>query len=682
MKLNNFLYATQYYRSPTPLPNEWEDDLSVMSKFGLNTIQIRINWRNNERKEDEYTFNDIDMLMDLAEKYHKQVIIKFLLECAPQYIFDKYNGNRIGPKGEVIRGAYHGAFYGGWAPCFTNPKVKERAEKFVKTVVERYHQRECIIMWNAWNEPRNRPVEDCFCEHCRKAYGKHLEKKFETIEKLNDYYGASEESFDHISLPSSPHGYWDTFEFKKFKGGTCLYDNLKMVYDIIRLYDKKRPIVSHAGYTAGFQFHLGDNLDDFEVSKAVDAWGTSVPCETDMHKENNRLEFNLLNDFLRCVCKDYLLYEVYPGLGMYHYNYDDIFDMDYKLFVGLGSGCKGINFWQYRSERLGNENDCAGLVRSDGSPRDVIKSVTNTGSIINEIGAKLLDFYKENAQIAILFDYDSLLLSKIEDACGYDYSFEDYWHKHYYTNSHMGFYRLMKKNNYEVDYVSTSNVKEISKYKVIYIPNYSMLHDDVIESLKEFANNGGIILADEGFGLRDLNTWVNPYDIKCDALFTGRYKERRDRESTISFNRKQYKSVGYINEAEIQCSNRLGNIQNYGSAINEISIGKGCLYLFSFGFGYTCFHMPEQDNLSIFDYLVKDANISKLKYADYANGLEEKRIKKNDEEIITLINVSEETKEIVIQEKIIKVYGNCSISKNTITIPKKSCVMMEVNCNE
>ena len=177
-KLDEFIYATQYYRSPTPLEDEWDYDLNNLGKYNLNTIQIRINWRNNERREDEYDFSDIDKLLALAEKHHKKVLMKFLLECAPQYIFDKYGANRIGPKGEILRGGYHGAFYGGWMPCFSKDIVRERMAKFVRKVVARYASNPNIILWNAWNEPRNRPIEECFCDDCRRRYCNYLKDKY------------------------------------------------------------------------------------------------------------------------------------------------------------------------------------------------------------------------------------------------------------------------------------------------------------------------------------------------------------------------------------------------------------------------------------------------------------------------------------------------------------------------
>ena len=65
-----------------------------MANFGLDLMQIRLQWRQNERKEGSYTFDDVDMLFTLAEKYDREVIIKFMLEDAPQYIFEKYGGYR------------------------------------------------------------------------------------------------------------------------------------------------------------------------------------------------------------------------------------------------------------------------------------------------------------------------------------------------------------------------------------------------------------------------------------------------------------------------------------------------------------------------------------------------------------------------------------------------------------
>ncbi len=128
----HYNYGTQYYRAPTPLPSEWEDDLKNMKATGIDTIQLRIQWRWNEPAEGRYEFDDIDELFRLAEKYDKKVIIKFMMETAPDYVFHKYGGTRVDMHGIPLSRGGHGAFYvGGWWPCFENPDVMRKALDFV-----------------------------------------------------------------------------------------------------------------------------------------------------------------------------------------------------------------------------------------------------------------------------------------------------------------------------------------------------------------------------------------------------------------------------------------------------------------------------------------------------------------------------------------------------------------------
>lgn len=637
--MDQYFYGTQYYRSPTPLENEWDFDLKNLGKFNLNIIQIRINWRNNERAENQYNFDDVDKLLVSAKKNNKKVVIKFLLECAPQYIFDKYEGTRIGPKGEQIRGGYHGAFYGGWMPCFTNQNVLERACLFVKKVVERYKDNTSIIMWNAWNEPRNKPVEDCFCKSCRKEFGIYLKNKYKTIENLNSFYGASEESFENINLPSMPHGYWDIYEFKMFKSSFDIKRRLQAVYDTIRSIDKDRPVISHSGYASAFQSNLGDCLDDRTVRESVDKWGTSLPMDTNMSVLENRLDFNMLLDYLRSVDKDFYLYEIYPGLGMYRYTYDTQFDMEYKLYTGLFGGSKGFNFWQYRSERVGHENDCAGLARSDGTPREVLKPVASFGEFLKSFGNPS-KISKIPAETAILFDYESLLMSEIDDCSGVDYSFNQFWNVEYYKKSHAGFYRLMKRNNFSVDYVNTKDVENIYKYKVLYVPYYPMIDEKVEKALAEFVKNGGVLLLDEGFGLRTKNTWVNPYYIECKDLYEGKINERRFVRENVEIAGKNLIFSGYKSEIAIKNAEKidLSNNLNYYKLEN--------IYTFGFSFGYTCYSDSQNAMKFALDVLGITKLIKPLQYSDFKNEIESSELNCDGVKKTLIYNLSNEEKAI------------------------------------
>jgi len=676
---DGILYGTQYYRAPTPLPSEWEKDMVDMSAYGLNVIQLRLNWRQNERVEDVYDFSDIDGLMDLAEKHGKKVIVKFLLECAPQYVFERYGGTRIGPKGERIRGGSHGAFYtGGWLPCFTNPKVAERAARFVEKVVERYAKRANLILWNAWNEPRCKPVEECFCNSCHKAFGEHLRKRFGTIERLNAYYGVAEESFETIALPAMPHGYWDIFEFKRFKSGTCIRNNLRFVYEAVRRHDKVRPVVSHVGCTSGFQTRLGDICDDFEVSKAVDGWGTSLPLDTRMETAGQRLAYGRLNDFMRCVNPNYLVYEIYPGLGMFDMPYDTNWDMDYKLFLALACGAKGMLFWQYRSERVGMENDCAGLARMNGAPRPVLASVKEFGDLLDGLGPDVADFYPNPAEVAIVFDYKSLLMSEIEDACGLNYAFErpEGGQRFYYPYAHVGFYELMRRHDIPVDYLNIADLKSLSRYKVAYFPHCSMLDPACVPEIESFVSNGGVLIADEGFGMRQQNTWMNPDGVACGKVLHAELTERRAGTRKLVMNDFILDTSGYHSEYEVDDAKTLLRFADGKSAAQVRSLGTGRACLLGFSLGYSAHESHVGEWFRIFEELTCNVSLRHAAYGRFSDGIEERRLYRGNEQLLFLINSSGAVKTVGISERVKKTYGRGGIKDGCAVIPPRSGLIL------
>ncbi len=678
MFFNEILYGTQYYRSPTPLKEEWEGDLANLQNYSLNVFQIRINWRNNERKRGEYDFSDVDELLRLAKKNGLKVCMKFLLECAPQYVYDELDGSRIGAKGEKIRGGYHGAFYGGFKPCFNNPKVKEAAERFVKKTAERYYQNEDIILWNAWNEPRNKPIEECFCPHCRKAFGKYLQGKFQTLERMNAFYGATEESFDNVNLPAMAHGYWDIFEFKKFQAGETQYNNLRFVYDAIREYDKKRPIMSHIGYTAAFQDDLGDVCNDLRAKEAVDFWGTSIPFDTDMSTNENRLNMQLLLDFMRSLDKNFFLHEIYPGLGMFRW-YDTPFDMQFKLYSALACGAKGMFFWQYRAERVGNENDCAGLMRADGSPRPVAYAVRDFGQTLKADMSLFASAKAEKADIAVMFDFDCSLMSMIEDgSLGPIYTFQTKNAPKYYYKSHHGAYKMFRNLGYKVDYIISESVEKFNDYKVLFLPYQCFVSDELKASLERFVAQGGTLILDEGFGTRTLNTWMNPYDVNLDLL-KARVKERHflSNEETLQICGQDLRIYGYKSRIHMEGGEILSTFQDdqdelFGKqpAAYAFSFGKGKVYLFGFSLGYS-YAMGEKRIAALVNALLpKDAG--KYAYADTENGIYEKTLISKDGKIVFIMNAESKEFTLCKPEKLIKCGAQMMEREDTLVVPPRS----------
>ncbi len=508
--INRFVYGTQYYRAPTPLPVEWEHDLQSMDQAGLDTIQLRIQWRWNEPREGEYCFDDIDRLFGLAAKHSRQVIFKFLMECAPDYIFYKYQGHRRDVSGNILNPGACGAFFvGGWIPCFDNPSVVSHARRFVQTFVERYRTHNHLLLWNIWNEPRARPIGECACEHSVKAYQSWLRQEYKSVDQLNDFFGKRWEAFETIRPPAMPMDYAELFLWRKWSLH-AVRQRLEFMCRIVRGLDANRPIISHVGACSVLQDIAGDGSDDLQNAGVVDFYGTSLPCEPRLTNLMEESQPMMVCDWLRSVSERFWVYELYPDWGDWHPTVS-LEDFKFKVWLSIACGCKGLMYWQYRAERLGNENNLAGLVNIDGSFKEVTRESARIGQILKENETFFVNARVYEDPVAILYSRDSDLINRVENTGGdTQWSFDlKGGYPYLYKKALLGAYALFRELGYSIRWVDTRQLPErLDGIRLLYVPECFILSDDDMQHLERFVHQGGRLLVEEGIGLRQSNTWL------------------------------------------------------------------------------------------------------------------------------------------------------------------------------
>lgn len=509
---NHYMYGTQYYRAPTPLPDEWETDLRNMDAAGIDTIQLRVQWRKNEPREDEYYFEDIDKLFDLAEKYDKKVIFKFLMENAPDYLYDKYDAMRRDMHGLPIMQGAMGAYYiGGWLPCFDNPDVIRRARLFAEVFTKRYKDRQNLVLWNIWNEPLSRPAGECGCPASVETYRQWLRERFGTIENLNEQFGKGWGGFDSVTAPGMISDYADFYLWQTW----CMQavrSRLDFMYEVVKGIDPGRPVMTHVGGSSVLQDVVAGGSDDILNSGAVDFYGTSFPTAKEF---KNILDdaYPCLNcDWLRHVDKNYYVHELYPDWG----NWNPVEDAQthrFKVYTAIAHGAKGVVYWQYRAERLGNENNLAGLVNIDGSFKTASMEAKKAGDFIRANEDFLIKAEAVTDPVGILYSFESDLISRIENSGRSMHNFDMVREPGYlyaFKRSLQGIYTLLREMKYAPQLVDSRRLAEtLPLLKVLYIPQGYILPDAAVEAIIDFAVKGGQVIAEEGVGLRQMNTWLN-----------------------------------------------------------------------------------------------------------------------------------------------------------------------------
>ena len=513
LQIPDFVYGAQYYRMPTPLPGEWDHDFANFPQLELNAIQLRIQWRANERIRDQYRFDDIDRLVELSGRHHQRIIIKFLLETAPDYIFQELHGAIIGLDGRECRPYAHGAFYvGGRQPCFHHPAVLERAREFIRQTVLRYRGLDHLMLWNVWNEPRIK-MNECCCPHSLANYRNFLRQKFGSIDNLNRSFGKSFADFDSVMPPGGAQDYAELFLWRLWALDT-LRERLRILRDTVREFDDSpRPVIAHAGSCTALCDIAGDGSDDLANAAVFDFYGTSLPTGETFDTPRDRT-LPLLNlDWMRSVSEYFWVYELYPEWGDWEKKIA-IADFRYKVMSAIGGGARGLLFWQYRAERLGNENDLAGLVNLDGSFKPVSHECARLGRELTRHADFLMRARVVCDRIGIVYDLESDMINRIENTGSGPGDFQLRRNpaegSYLYKDNLWGVHALFCDLKLTPELVDSRLLDErLERFDVLYLPEWFMLTPEKAALLRKFVERGGLLLAEEGLALRRSNTWLN-----------------------------------------------------------------------------------------------------------------------------------------------------------------------------
>jgi len=213
-------------------------------------------------------------------------------------------------------------------------------------------------------------------------------------------------------------------------------------------------------------------------------------------------------DWLRCVSPYFWINEIYTN--SFFYTTPDILpeDLRFRIWTYVAGGAKGVVFWQYRSERVGNESGCSGLVGIDGTPTVRTASCSAEAARIRQHEEVLRAFQPDPAEVAVVYDLESDLMSRIEETTGQNFLGNTV--KYSYKAALKGAYNLLWRNRIPLDFITTRDLEGIHRYRLVYVPALFVADARLAEILDDYVRQGGFLVAEEGIALRDKRYWMNP----------------------------------------------------------------------------------------------------------------------------------------------------------------------------
>lgn len=372
-----FLFGAQYYRAPTPEPECWAQDFARMRALGFNAVKLWVQWRWSHRQPDQFVFDDLDQLMDLAQRHELKVTLNTILDVAPVWLYEFYPDARQVSNAGLITEPFavgHRQIGGHPGPCYNHPGALMQRKRFMEATVRHFGAHPALEMWDIWNEPelsfpqRHPDIRTlvCYCAHCQQGFISWLQRKYQELDPLNQVWGRCYTAWEQVEMPRTTSTINDFVDWREFHLDTMTGEGRWRIA-LTKALDPKHICYLHVVPNVMREFSSVTCADDFELAQTCDVFAATM-------NGGPILAPQVLSAGQGKVCYN-VESHINHGCTNLHQRRLDLPDLLRDFLPQIGLGIKGFLFWQYRAEVLGFESPAWGLVQPDGGDRPITKAV-------------------------------------------------------------------------------------------------------------------------------------------------------------------------------------------------------------------------------------------------------------------------------------------------------------------
>lgn len=476
---------------------QWREDLRKIKGLGFNTVRTWIEWSKNEPREGEFHFENLDLMLKLAQQEGLKVIIQVYADSAPQWVGREFpDGKFMSQSGLVVPSQAAPGY------CFDHPGVRKAMLRYFQEAAKHAVKSPAFYAWDLWSEPAvmNWALPDymsnpqfCYCPYSQARFRQWLKQKYGSLEALNKAWYRTFESWDEVEPPrfGTILTYTDYMDWRIFIGDKIAQD-LHARSVAIKEIDPNHPTTSHAPNPSPVYRTLADPYDasdDYLMKNAVDFFGTSFYPKLTSPDRDMPLERRvLLMDMVKSVTGDRGFYvgELQAGYGVHGIisgNPVTGNELQLEMWGMIARGAKALNLYAFYPMSTGYESLGYGLINLDGTLTDRSKIAGTAAKVIADNSDAILASRPQRAEVAVVFNPLVPLL-------GGEQAYGD---RHSIHRAVAGYHRMFFERNIAVDFPSARELTpaSLSRYKLVIIPYPLLLTQEMADALREYVNQGG-----------------------------------------------------------------------------------------------------------------------------------------------------------------------------------------------
>lgn len=482
-KFHHFLHGGDYNPEQwLATPEIWDQDIEYMKLANCNTVSLGIfSWAFLEPAEDIYDFSVMDTVIEKLTKNGINIILATPSGAKPRWMAEKYP-QTLRVNADLVREHYNGRHN----HCFTSPVYREKVQKINRMLAQRYGKTPNIILWHVSNEYSG----ECHCELCQAAFREWLRKKYDNdLEKLNQtwwtgFWSHRITDWAQIESPSALGDHVLAGHFLDWKRFVTDQTTDFLRHEIQPL----REITPHIPVTTNMM-GPGQELDYWTMRDAVDviSWDAYPKWHSDQGNAKIASDIAFAHDLHRCLQdKPFILIESTPSLT----NWAEYCKLKKpgmhkaSSLQAVAHGSDSVMYFQWRKGRGGCEKFHGAVIGHDGRPGGrVFNDVTEVGETLGKLDRVLGS--RTVSDVAVIFEFENKW--GLEQARGFQNADKKY------NDTCQDHYRQLWKRGLNVDVVNST--AELSRYSVVIAPMLYLISEAGIENLRQYVQNGGILVA-------------------------------------------------------------------------------------------------------------------------------------------------------------------------------------------
>jgi beta-galactosidase len=476
---------------------EWREDLHKIKSLGFNTVRTWIEWTANEPREGEYYFENLELMLKLAQEAGLKVIVQVYVDSAPEWVGRKFpDGQFMSQGGQAVKSQAAPGY------CFDHPGVRRVMLKYFQEAARRAMASPAFYAWDLWSEPAvmnwalpayMANPQFCYCPYTQARFRQWLKEKYSTLEALNKTWYRTFQNWDEVEPPrfGTILTYADFMDWRIFIGDKIAQD-LHSRSLTVKEVDPLHLTTSHAPNPSPVFRTLADAMDasdDFLMKDSVDFFGTSFyPKLTSPDRDFSLERRALTMDMVRAVTGDKGFYvgELQGGFGVHGVIAGNpITPNDLELYTWgmVARGAKAVNYYAFYPMSTGYESGGYGLINLDGT---LTERSRRAGAMAQKIAGNcdlLLKAKPQRSEVAVIFNPLTPLL-------GGEQAYGDRRSLHRAT---AGYHRMFFERNIPPDFLSARGLaaESLQRYKLIIIPYPLLMTAQMAELLEQYVAGGG-----------------------------------------------------------------------------------------------------------------------------------------------------------------------------------------------